>query len=37
MRQLTYTGPNTIEWLDVPEPKLEGPGEALVRPTIVAR
>ena len=37
MRQLTYTGPNTIEWLDVPEPKLQGLDEALVRPTIVAR
>ena len=37
MRQLTYTGPNTLEWLDVPEPKLEGPGEALVRPMVVAR
>ena len=37
MRQLTYTSPNTIEWLDVPEPKLQGPNEALVRPTIVAR
>ena len=37
MKQLTYTAPNTMEWLDVPEPKLEGPGEALVRPIVVAR
>ena len=37
MRQLTCTGPNTIEWRDVPEPRLQGDGEALVRPLAVAR
>jgi threonine dehydrogenase-like Zn-dependent dehydrogenase len=37
MRQLTCSGPNTIEWRDVPEPRLQGDGEALVRPLAVAR
>src|SRR5262249_34948477 len=37
MRQLTCGGPNTIEWRDVPEPRLQGDGEALVRPLAVAR
>jgi threonine dehydrogenase-like Zn-dependent dehydrogenase len=37
MRQLTCTGPGTLEWHDVPEPRLEGDGEALVRPLAVAR
>jgi alcohol dehydrogenase len=37
MNQLTCTGPNAIEWRDVPEPRLQGDGEALVRPLAVAR
>jgi len=37
MRQLTCTGPNTIEWRDLPEPRLQGDGEALIRPLAVAR
>ncbi|HZW72489.1 MAG TPA: alcohol dehydrogenase catalytic domain-containing protein, partial [Caldimonas sp.] len=37
MKQLTCTGPNAIEWRDVPEPRLHGDGEALVRPLAVAR
>jgi alcohol dehydrogenase len=37
MRQLTCAGPSTIEWRDVPEPRLQGDGEALVRPLAVAR
>jgi threonine dehydrogenase-like Zn-dependent dehydrogenase len=37
MRQLTCIGPNAIEWRDVPEPRLEGDGEALIRPLAVAR
>ena len=37
MRQLTCSAPNTIEWQDVPEPRLQGDGEALVRPLAVAR
>src|SRR5882724_1250739 len=37
MRQLTCTGPGTIEWRDVPEPRLKGDVEALVRPLAVAR
>lgn len=37
MKQLTCTGPGTIEWRDVPEPRLAGDGDALVRPLAVAR
>jgi alcohol dehydrogenase len=36
MRQLTFVEPGVVEWREVPEPKLEGPGEALVRPIVVA-
>jgi threonine dehydrogenase-like Zn-dependent dehydrogenase len=36
MRQLTVVDKGRLEWLDVPEPKLEGDGEALVRPLAVA-
>jgi alcohol dehydrogenase len=36
MRQLTVVEKGRLEWLDVPEPKLEGAGEALVRPLAVA-
>jgi threonine dehydrogenase-like Zn-dependent dehydrogenase len=37
MRQLTCTAPGTIEWQEVPEPRLQGDAEALVRPIAVAR
>jgi threonine dehydrogenase-like Zn-dependent dehydrogenase len=37
MEQLTLVQPGTIAWRDVPEPRLEGPGEALVRPLAVSR
>jgi hypothetical protein len=37
MRQLTCDGRGTIEWRHVPEPQLQGNGEALVRPLAVAR
>jgi alcohol dehydrogenase len=37
MRQLTCSAPNTLVWQDVPEPQLQGDGEALVRPLAVAR
>ncbi len=37
MRQLTCTGKQAVEWREVPEPVLEGEGEALVRPLAVAR
>jgi len=37
MRQLTCVGPGKLEWQDVPEPRLAGDGEALVRPLAVAR
>jgi threonine dehydrogenase-like Zn-dependent dehydrogenase len=37
MRQLTYVGGSTIEWWDVPEPKLTDDRDALVRPLAVTR
>ncbi|HEV7731046.1 MAG TPA: alcohol dehydrogenase catalytic domain-containing protein [Candidatus Binatia bacterium] len=37
MRQLTCVEAGSLVWLDVPEPRLEGDGDALVRPLAVAR
>ena len=37
MRELTYIRAGRVEWRSVPEPKLRGPLEALVRPVIAAR
>ena len=37
MRQLTYVGDRTIEWWDVPAPKLQDDRDALVRPLAVTR
>jgi len=37
MRQLTYVGGSTIEWRDVPEPKLLDDRDALVQPLAVTR
>lgn len=34
MRELTYLGPGRLEWREAPEPRLEGPGQALVRPVV---
>jgi len=36
MRQLTFIKPGMLEWWDVPEPKIEAPIQALVRPVAVA-
>ncbi|MBA2342808.1 MAG: alcohol dehydrogenase, partial [Thermoleophilaceae bacterium] len=36
MQQLTFTEPHTLLWEDVPEPKLDGDGAAIVRPLAVA-
>jgi len=36
MRQLTYTGPNELEWREAPEPSLTSDAAALVRPRAVA-
>jgi len=36
MRQLLMSEPGSVEWVDVPEPDLQGAGEALVRPVAVA-
>lgn len=37
MEQLTLVEQGKIEWQDVPTPRLEGAGEALVRPLAVSR
>ena len=37
MRQLTHVRTRRLEWREAPEPALEGPGEALVRPIAAAR
>jgi threonine dehydrogenase-like Zn-dependent dehydrogenase len=37
MRQLTCTAPGVAQWLDVPEPSIVDPTDALVRPVAVAR
>jgi threonine dehydrogenase-like Zn-dependent dehydrogenase len=37
MRQLWFAKKNTLEWRDVAEPKLDGPGQAIVRPLAIAR
>jgi hypothetical protein len=31
MLQLTYTGPDTLEWREAPEPRLSSDSVALVR------
>ena len=36
MRALTFAGKDKIEWRDAPDSKLQGDGEALVRPVAVA-
>jgi threonine dehydrogenase-like Zn-dependent dehydrogenase len=36
MRSLTYAGPRDLQWRDVPEPRLAGDGEAIVRHLAVA-
>lgn len=37
MRQAVFIGPGRVEWREAPEPGIEGPGEALVRPVVVGR
>lgn len=37
MQQLTFVGPGRLEWHEVRAPRLEGAGEALVRPVAVTR
>ena len=37
MKQLTYLKKNTLQWWDVPDPRLESPTDALVRPLAAAR
>jgi threonine dehydrogenase-like Zn-dependent dehydrogenase len=36
VKQLTLVEPRRVEWLDAPEPAVEGGGEAVVRPLAVA-
>lgn len=35
MRQLIFVKAGVVEWQEAPEPRLQGPGEALVRPVAV--
>jgi alcohol dehydrogenase len=37
MRQLTCLEAGKLDWVEVPEPRLQGDGEALIRPLAVAR
>lgn len=37
MRQAVLAGSGGVEWCDAPEPMIQGPGEALVRPVVVGR
>lgn len=37
MRQLTFVDTGRLEWHQVPDARLQGPGEAVVRPIAVAR
>ncbi|MFO1159637.1 MAG: alcohol dehydrogenase catalytic domain-containing protein [Reyranellaceae bacterium] len=37
MRQLTCIRPNLLEWWDVPAPRLQDDGHAIVRPLAVTR
>jgi len=37
MKQLTFMKRRTLQWLEVPDPVLQGPGEALVRPFVAGR
>src|SRR5215510_10964075 len=37
MQQLTCVEAGKLEWRDVPAPRIEGDGEALIRPLAVAR
>lgn len=36
MRALTFTGPDALEWREAPDPRVQGDGEATVRPLAVA-
>ncbi len=36
MQALYFTGPGGLEWREAPAPRIQGPGEALVRPLAVA-
>jgi len=37
VRSLTFLRPGRLEWREAAAPRLQGPGEALVRPVSVAR
>jgi alcohol dehydrogenase len=37
MRHAVFVAPGRVEWRDAPDPRLQGPGEALVRPLVVGR
>ena len=37
MRQLTFVAPGKVEWREAAEPRIEGSGEAIVRPLVLGR
>ena len=37
MRQLQYQSPQSLQWVEVSAPRLEAPGDALVKPLVVSR
>lgn len=37
MKQLVFVKRNTIEWQEVPDPVIDGPNQAIVRPLAIAR
>jgi hypothetical protein len=37
MRQLTYVRPDVLEWWDVPAPRIQNDGDAIVQPLAVTR
>jgi len=37
MHHIVFIAPGRLEWRETPEPQLQGPGEALVRPLVVGR
>ena len=37
MRHAVFIPPGRVEWREIPDPRVQGPGEALVRPLVVGR
>ncbi len=37
MQHLVFSGPGSLQWQECPDPQLNGPRDALLRPLAVAR